>query len=151
MEPLNQQAHSIIDGIAVRLGATSLPDPTKAITLPYAALHKAVMDALSDPRPAMSEDEMLRRAREAAIVAYGAVGTHDQKRIRAGGCDDYAPVRGALAALRNLDKPLIDPLLLKAREIVAKHMGDRRWGALSESKKDNSPIMQATLEALRHD
>ena len=66
--------------------------------------------ALNEPRPRMSEDEIIQRARE----AYCTVSTdvQSQAAARRGGCDLGMVCRAAAQALRDIDKPLppVDPL-----------------------------------------
>ena len=82
----------------------------------------------------MTEEEIMIRAREAAITIY-ANREHDpmcvsepraseDKRLRAGDLDEHYAVRGAAQALRDLSRPLseiqpVDPDLVEARRMCA--------------------------------
>jgi hypothetical protein len=72
----------------------------------------------------MTEQEMMIRAREACITAGGSEGRLAAE-YRNGDHDIMWGVQTALRALLDLDKPLpIDPDLLEAREICAKHYAE---------------------------
>jgi hypothetical protein len=70
----------------------------------------------------MTEEEILIRAREAAIAEWSFHGIHSEL-TRNGAYDGKGDFRIAIRALRDLSKPLseiqpVDPDLIEAREIV---------------------------------
>jgi hypothetical protein len=70
----------------------------------------------------MTEDEILVRAREAAIKAdYSSI--YDESEVRDGRRDDTWPIVCIIQALRDLSKPLseiqpVDPDLMEAQAII---------------------------------
>lgn len=106
----------------------------------------AVQRALDAPRPAMSEDEMLQRARRAwcNVYVYPQPVSEHASAMR-GDRDAGSVIQCALAALRDLDKPIVDPVVLTCREIVARESD----GLGDAENDDNSHAMRAAVAAYK--
>lgn len=104
------------------------------------------------------EDEILQRAREAAIASGNMPVNATKQQVRSSLYDQWAAVASAARALRDLAKPLsevvpkpVDPDLIEARKIAAEAMSAYRESAraIVNGEQDQSEMMKAALAAIK--
>lgn len=114
-----------------------------------------MLDALTSERLTMSDDEILQRARQAcANVAKKFSFMPQPDQYLAGECDKGATMLSVIAALRGIDKPVGDPLVLKARQVVyqvhKERYGDGDGGeGLAQGLYDTEQPMLVAIAALK--
>jgi hypothetical protein len=115
----------------------------------------------------LREDEIMVRAREAAIAEEFVVSSRHQE-VRTGAFDGISPIKAAARALRDLSKPLadlvpppVDPDLIEARKIAAAMcrgtalipghdpVTEEIADNIEKGTEDRAEIVQASLTAIK--
>lgn len=110
---------------------------------------REIIAALDAPRAPMTEDEILQRARRAVVALIPSWTDKMKDQCLRGEYDaDNLFVHCAIAALRDLDKPLVDPaVVLACRKIVAADAPEEVRQSVLNGDWDKMCSMKAAVAA----